>query len=269
MRTCKFCGTLLEISRNWWISCSERRDYRCIACSKTRHREYVLRNLSRKRAYDATYYQLNKSKIRGQTKSYYIRNHEAALESQRKHQRQLKERCVERFGGKCLLCGEAELSFLTFGHLSEGDGARHRRELTGDSQRRGGAFYLNLLRGNLNQYPMQLECFNCNNGKRNVSDLRKEAISAYGTKCVCCGESKINRLTLGHPENDGGKHRKLTNTDKTFYRHLRKLGFPAKPDGFRVEVQCWNCNLGAQGNRGVCPHKEENGQATKEPTLLF
>jgi hypothetical protein len=216
---------------------------------------------------DATYYQLNKSKIREQSKSYYSKNHEAALESQRKRRRLIKEKCVERFGGKCVLCGEAELSFLTFGHLNEGDGAKHRRELTGDSQRVGGTFYLKLLKGSLTQYPIQLECFNCNNGKRNVSDSRKEAISAYGTNCVCCGEPRINRLTIGHPDNDGGKHRMLTQSDKTFYGHLKKLGFPANPDGFKVEVQCWNCNLGAEGNHRICPHKRKERAGGEVPTL--
>jgi len=263
MRICKYCATPLEVGRNWWNSCSRRRDYRCFACASARHKQYILRNLSRMRAYDATYYRLNESRIRARAKSYFNRNHEAALKSQRERQRQLKAKCVEKFGGKCILCGEIEQSFLSFGHLNEGDGAKHRRETTGNSQRRGGNFYLSLLRGDLNQYPMQLECFNYNNTKTSVSDSRKEAISAYGSKCSCCGESRINRLTLGHPENDGGVHRKLTHTNKTFYRHLKKLGYPAKPDGFRVEVQRWNCNLGSEGNGGTCPHKEKNGQAEK------
>jgi len=249
----------LEVGRNWWISCSQRRDYRCIACSSARNKEYNLRNMNWKRAYDANYYRTNMSRVRAQAKSYYKNNREAALKSQREHQRQLKEKCVEKFGGKCILCGEIGFSFLTFGHLNEGDGGKHRRELTGANQHSGGTFYLSLLRGDLSQYPIQLECFNCNYAKTNVSGSRREAISAYGTICACCGESRINRLTLGHPENDGGEHRKLTHTEKTFYRHLKKLGYPAKPDGFTVEVQCWNCNLGAEGNGGTCPHKEKSG----------
>jgi hypothetical protein len=259
MRTCKFCGALLEVGRNWWISCSKRGDYRCIACASARHKDYNLQHASSKRAYDAAYYRLHISEIRARSKSYYHENHEAMLEFQHRYQRQLKEKCIEKFGGKCIFCGEVKFSFLTFGHLNEGEGAKHRRETTGNSERRGGTFYLSLLRGDLKQYPMQLECFNCNNAKTRASDSRKEAIAAYGTKCSCCGESRINRLTLGHPENDGGKHRKVTNTDKTFYRHLKKVGYPAKPDGFRVEVQCWDCNLGAEGKRGICPHEEKIG----------
>jgi hypothetical protein len=189
-------------------------------------------------------------------KSNYEQNREGVLEVQRMYQGRLKEKCIEKFGGKCVYCGEEEPSFLTFGHLKEGDGAKHRRALTGSSKFRGGTFYLRLLRGDLGQYPMQLECFSCNNAKGRVSDLRRQATSAYGAKCRCCSESRVNRLTLGHPGNDGGLHRRLTHTEKTFYRHLKKLGYPTAPDGFSIEVQCWNCNAGAEANKGICPHRE-------------
>lgn len=60
----------------------------------------------------------------------------------------------------------------------------------------------------------------------------------------------------------------MTATNKTFYRHLKKQGFPREPDGFKIEVQCWNCNLGAAVNGGVCPHKEKGrvGTAVRLPT---
>jgi len=118
------------------------------------------------------------------------------LEFQRNYQRQLKEKCVEKFGGKCILCGEVKHSFLTFGHLNEGDGAKHRRETTGNSQLRGGTFYLSLLRGDLNQYPMQLECFNCNNAKKNTSDSRREAVTAYGARCTAVESPESTDLHL-------------------------------------------------------------------------
>jgi len=256
---CRLCGVPLEVGRTWWISSSRRRDYRCIACCSARNRDYKLRHAILLRAYNANYYRLHKSEIMVRVKSRYDDNRQAVLESQRMYQRRLKEKCVAKFGGACIYCGERELSFLTFGHLNEGDGARHRRETTGSSKFRGGTFYLSLLRGDLNQYPMQVECFNCNNAKRNVSDWRRDAISAYGGTCRCCGESRMSRLTLGHPGNDGGEHRRQTHTEKTFYRHLKKLGYPVNPDGFNIEVQCWNCNAGAEANRGICPHKEGHG----------
>jgi len=108
---------------------------------------------------------------------------------------------------------------------------------------------------------MQLECFNRNNGKRNVSELRRQAVAACGGDCRCCGESRINRLTLGHPGNDGNKHREITHTEKTFYRHLKKLGYPQNPDGFRIEVQCWNCNAAQKPTEESAPTKKGQGQA--------
>lgn len=227
-----------------------------MTCCSAQNRDYGLRHAASQKAYNSNYYQLHSADIKARMKSNYEKNRDNILEAQRVYQGRLKQQCVEEFEGKCVYCGEEELSFLTFGHLKDGDGAKHRRLATGSSKFRGGAFYLSLLRGDLGQYPMQLECFSCNNAKGNVSDSRREAISAYGGRCRCCGEFRVNRLTLGHPGNDGGLHRQLTHTEKTFYRHLKKLGYPTTPDGFRIEVQCWNCNAGAEANKGVCPHKE-------------
>jgi len=256
---CRRCGIPLKIGQNWWVSSSRSRDYVCVACCSARCRDYRRSHLASRKDYDARYYRLHKEAVKARVRTHYERNKAVVLDSQWRYQRRLKEKCIAKFGGECVYCGEEEVPFLTFGHVNEGDGAKHRRETTGSSKFRGGTFYLSLLRGNLNQYPMQLECFNCNNGKRNVSDARREAVLAYGGKCNCCGESQINRLTIGHPRNDGGKHRKMTWTEKTFYRHLKKMGYPPAPDGFGIEVQCWNCNAGAEANRGVCPHKERTG----------
>jgi hypothetical protein len=195
---------------------------------------------------------------------YYLRNRREILERERERERRLslRKECIKMLGGRCILCGEAEPAFLTFGHEKEGDGAMHRLALTGYSKSAGGSyFYSRLLRGNLgSRYPVQLECFNCNEAKRRISWLRSEVILAYGGKCACCGETRTSRLTIGHPHNDGGAHRKLTETGKTFYRYLKKTAFPPFPDGYELEVQCWNCNMGSSLNHGVCPHEENAGR---------
>lgn len=206
--------------------------------------------------YSAEYYRSHGSTIRATTKSYYLKNREAQVHLQKEYRRKLRARCIEKLGGQCIHCSEREHAFLTFGHLKNGDGAKHRRELTGGTSQGGAEFYLRLLRGEMKRYPVQLECFNCNYAKTNVGGLRHEAIGAYGGECSCYGESRIGRLTLGHPDNNGGEHRRITHSVKTFYRHLKKTSFPHKPDGYRIEVQCWNCNLGAEANSGRCPHTE-------------
>jgi len=87
--------------------------------------------------------------------------------------------------------------------------------------------------------------------------LKLECLSHYGgnpPKCSCCGEAKIQFLTLDHIDGDGNKHRKgLRSAGYVFYFWLRKHGFP---EG--LQVLCFNCNCGRQLNKGICPHKEMN-----------
>jgi hypothetical protein len=84
-----------------------------------------------------------------------------------------------------------------------------------------------------------------------------DACNAYGGPiCACCGEHRIEFLTLDHINNDGAEHRRqLFGTAKIggprLYRALQKLGYPP---GLRV--LCFNCNC-ARGFCGYCPHERE------------
>ena len=73
--------------------------------------------------------------------------------------------------------------------------------------------------------------------------LREAAISHYGGKCACCGESAIEFLCIDHVDGGGTKHRKSLGR-VTIYSWLKKHKYPA---GFRI--LCWNCNssLGLYG----------------------
>jgi hypothetical protein len=88
---------------------------------------------------------------------------------------------------------------------------------------------------------------------------RKAAIQAYGGKCVCCGETRYEFLTLQHPNKDGHLHRKevlgkqYRNGASKFLRKIRKAGFPQK---FKIEIACWNCHM-SHDMHGKCPHKNE------------
>ena len=56
-------------------------------------------------------------------------------------------------------------------------------------------------------------------------------------KCNCCGEDKIEFLTLEHPNKDGQKQREGIGDGGTYYNWLIQNNFPHK-----LEVLCFNCN---------------------------
>ena len=82
---------------------------------------------------------------------------------------------------------------------------------------------------------------------------RKLVFDHYGNRCVCCGETHWEFLTLDHTNNDGAKRRKDLNIrgGYTTYRWLIRNNFP---EGF--QLLCMNCNF-AKGMQGYCPHKHE------------
>jgi len=79
--------------------------------------------------------------------------------------------------------------------------------------------------------------------------LKAEVISAYGGKCVCCGEILLEFLTMDHENGGGNKHIQSVGGAGKFYHWLRKKKYPT---GFRV--LCFNCNS-AIGFYGYCPHR--------------
>ena len=164
----------------------------------------------------------------------------------------------------CNCCGEDQIDFLTIDHiiprLRKGDvpcGPDLYREIKHEGYPEG----------------YQVLCFNCNSGKGTktvcshktqtsveLDPIRKEIVGHYSKnsfQCNCCGEDKIDFLTIDHIE---GK--KQMDSDK----NLVSLGYNSKmssyslykwiinnnfPDGF--QILCTNCNC-AKGVFGICPH---------------
>src|ERR1022692_2684334 len=94
-------------------------------------------------------------------------------------------------------------------------------------------------------------------GKAHNSDLRAHshrakvaALNAYGKNCQCCGEQRLEFLSIDHVNGGGRAHRAKTGSGKAFYRKLRTIGFPQDPP---LRVLCHNCNQ-SLGNLGYCPH---------------
>ena len=87
---------------------------------------------------------------------------------------------------------------------------------------------------------------------RYYAKLRSEAYAAYGGRCVCCGESRPQFLTIDHVNGDGAEHRKRVAPGCMILQWLQQRGWPQ--EGF--QLLCWNCNC-AKGIRGGCPHERE------------
>jgi len=84
-------------------------------------------------------------------------------------------------------------------------------------------------------------------------ERRVRVIRHYGAHCRCCGLDDINFLSIDHVNSDGAAHRKEIGTNGgQIYLWLEKNGLP---DDARLQILCYNCNLGRAFNDGVCPHQ--------------
>jgi hypothetical protein len=83
--------------------------------------------------------------------------------------------------------------------------------------------------------------------------IKLEVLAHYSNgvpECSCCGESRIEFLSIDHVNGGGNKHRKEIGKVH-FYAWLKRNNFPL---GYRV--LCFNCNM-AFGLFGYCPHEIE------------
>ena len=79
--------------------------------------------------------------------------------------------------------------------------------------------------------------------------LKQQLVRAYGGRCLCCGENRLQFLTLEHVNHNGSVHRKLFPGGRVYY-DLKRRGFPQ--EGYTI--LCWNCNCATKYGK-VCPHK--------------
>jgi hypothetical protein len=78
-----------------------------------------------------------------------------------------------------------------------------------------------------------------------ASDLKIEAVAAYGGSCVGCGDETAAQLQLDHIYNNGQSHRASISRGRAgadFYRALKKKGWPNK-EPYVMELRCYDCHL--------------------------
>lgn len=111
--------------------------------------------------YNKTHYAKHKQRVIANVQDYKSRFYTRVREAQRNSCRRARYQMIVEYGGKCACCGENRPQFLTLDHVN-GNGAEHRREITG--KRSGGGYTIALwLRAH--GWPKdgyQLLCWNCN-----------------------------------------------------------------------------------------------------------
>lgn len=83
-------------------------------------------------------------------------------------------------------------------------------------------------------------------------NMRLEAIEAYGGKCVCCGESRREFLTIDHINGRGDSKKIQIHME---IQNLKKAGWPK----INIQLLCFNCNC-SKGIYGSCPHAWNNDE---------
>jgi len=99
------------------------------------------------------------------------------------------------------------------------------------------------------------DIWNKNRREKNRT-LKLQIIHEYGGKCVCCGITQIEFLTIDHIYGGGNKERREAGKGMcALYRQLIAQNFPKD----RYQLLCFNCNI-AKGFFGKCPHITERNE---------
>jgi 5-methylcytosine-specific restriction endonuclease McrA len=128
------------------------------------------------------------------------------------------------------------------------------------SQRASRKRWLVLHKDQLNQYQKNYRRANRTTLTRKKLAANKtaklEGIAAYGGKCACCGESRIEFLTLDHIHGRASEPRRITGLKA--WARLKARGWPKD----NYQLLCFNCNW-AKGAYGHCPHQDRRDDDRK------
>ena len=226
---------------------------RCKVCANKYSRLHRLKSLEKINEYRRSYRVKNRDRLNEHAREYRVDRHQEDTEYRVKKWYSDRIKCIKYYGGCCAVCGESRVEFLVIDHINN-DGNTDRAG-------RGDKVCRRLIK---NKFPpgFQVLCWNHNHLKRlefnkskwlnTSSSIRKmkshrkcrnAVISRYGGKCVVCGESDVDLLTIDHINGGGNKHRSEISD---IYRWLKLNDFPL---GF--QVLCHNCNCGKIVNSNI------------------
>jgi hypothetical protein len=229
VKVCRVCGDKLVIGENWTTYKAEDSQYTCQVCSAVRRRE------SRE----------PRTVNRASDPSKRCRVCRAELIP--------GENCVEchyRSGDYiCRVCSRAAAARY------KGRPGRELVNWSSNKTKRCRVCKVELTPENWRGPGGDYICKACSSAATKVRGARRRAavIAKYGGACACCGETRLEFLTIDHINGGGAEERGRTGTN--FYITLHKA--PKRDD---LRVLCMNCNW-AIGMYGYCPHEQERAAA--------
>lgn len=82
----------------------------------------------------------------------------------------------------------------------------------------------------------------------------RRTVRAYlGNKCVCCGETEQEFLSVDHVRNNGAKHRREKGREAWMWEVWKAI--KDKRIVTEYALMCFNCNFSKHFGKGVCAHK--------------
>lgn len=216
-KICNDCN--IELLEYNWIFHSDKykkKTYICDVCRKKKSKEYITNN---------------KKEISITKKNYRFK---------------LRLDIINYYGGKCQICGENDIYYLTIDHINNDGNIDRKVKKLGS----GHNFYRYLIKNNFPE-GFRVLCFNCNCSTSTMKDhinsdpdyqkyknkLKETIIKEYGGKCQFCFHNEPNHLTIDHI--DGVKEEDKENRSSLkLYKYLRDNNFPKD----RFQLLCYNCN---------------------------
>jgi hypothetical protein len=160
-KKCARCGEFKPATSEYFSQRKTRLDSWCKSCYAAKTRTWAKENQERKRLGDKVYRERMPEEKRERKRAWNRKYAQGEEQKQaaRAHNRKLKARAMEGYGGAfCKCCGEDMLEFLTLDHINV-DGKAQRQELGGRGK--GGRFY-KLLADKGFPPGLQVLCMNCN-----------------------------------------------------------------------------------------------------------
>lgn len=100
---------------------------------------------------------------------------------------------------------------------------------------------------------------------KSITNLRLEALQAYGGKCACCGETAVAFLTFDHISPLRRNIDQIARESARMRKELRELRNSNWPP-CNIQILCMNCNF-SKGSSDFCAHSKDTVEEALQNNL--